>query len=219
MKTLMKTLAVATAVVAFAGTAQANHLGSGTFSVSGNGGASVGTPNGGTESNAFLITGTVPTDCSFYTGNAAKTINLGNIGIVANSNVAVNNAFDMAGQATGNATTSTAGCNFKNTVTITKTNGNEGLRNDAAAGYDTNEFQANIPYRVRARFRASDDPNVPGVGTGGVKLNVGPNESTEVADFGAWRSQFELIVNANPPAKALVAGTYTDTVTVVFATI
>lgn len=218
MKTFIKTLAAATAMVAIAGTANAQSLGSGTFSTAGNGGQNVGPMSGGSTSDTFLITGTVPRECSFFTGGASTTINLGNIGIVGNANVAVENAFDMAGPVTGSATTSTAGCNFRNNVTITKSNGPLGLLNANAAGYDSNQFQANIPYQVQAVFTASNEANAIGGGVSEPKVTVLPNETTKVEDFGAWRSQFVLNVDATAAPKALVAGDYTDTVTVLLQT-
>lgn len=220
MKTILTTLAAATALVAFAGTAHAQERMGGSFTTTqGNGGpASIGTPNGGTETNAFQITGTVQRDCSFFTGTTSKTINIGTIGIIATSDVAVQNAFNMAGPARGQAQTSTAGCNFNNFVSITKANADRGLVNFNAGGFDSNTFQANIPYTVTARFNASAQTAVGQPGTAQT-LVVAQNEATKIGNYGAWRSQFTLDVDALPPALGLVAGDYVDTVTVVFQTV
>jgi hypothetical protein len=219
MNTFIKMMAATTALVALAGTAQAqsNGLGSGTFTTSGSAAANItGTANG-TTTDTFLIRGTVPLDCSFFTGGRSTTINLGNIGIVNSSNVAVGNAFDMAGPAVGQAQTSTAGCNFNNTVTITKTNGADGLLNGDFSGFDSTQFQKNLPYQLTASFNATNNTESGANGTA-QQLVVAPNATGNNANYGAWRSQFTLDVLVPVPELALVAGEYEDTVTVTFAT-
>ena len=49
--------------------------------------------------------------------------------------------------------TNLAGCNTANTVTIAKTDLN-GLVNAGASSYDSNVFQANLPYQVTASYVA-----------------------------------------------------------------
>ncbi len=222
MKILLKTLATATALVAIAGTAQAQTVVPGTapnigvFTTSGNGGQNINGAASGKTEDTFLITGTVPRDCSFFTGGASTTINLGNIGIVNASNVAVGNAFAMAGPAVGQAQTSTAGCNFNNTVSITKLNGAAGLQNAAFSGFDTNQFQKNLPYELTASFTATNNTESGSAGTA-QSLVVGANAANIVREFGAWRSQFTLdVVVPVPSDRALVAGEYTDSVVVSF---
>ena len=75
--------------------------------------------------------------------------------LTTNSNTNVNSAFEMVSPASAVVNSTTAGCNFNNTVTLTKANGAQGLRNLAAGGYDSNQFQANIPYSVGASFTAT----------------------------------------------------------------
>src|SRR3546814_11075744 len=61
----------------------------------------------------------------------------------------VNSAFEMVGPAEANIDSLTAGCNTNNVVEINK-NDIRGLVNLNPGGYDTDEFQANIPSAVTA---------------------------------------------------------------------
>src|SRR3546814_16024525 len=63
----------------------------------------------------------------------------------------VNSAFEMVGPAEANIDSLTAGCNTNNVVEINK-NDIRGLVNLNPGGYDTDEFQANIPYAVTASW-------------------------------------------------------------------
>lgn len=158
----------------------------------------------------FQLSGEVQKDCSFYSGNnsSARDIDFGVIGIRGGDNENVNSAFEMTGNATADIETLTAGCNFNNEVSITKTNGNLGLVNAAAGSYDTNQFQANIPYSVRADWTgvAIGAPT-----TGSGQFLVVPTNVATVApkQQGAWRSAMQITITA--PAvtnKGLVAGLY-----------
>lgn len=165
----------------------------------------------------FNLTGSVTKDCSFYSGNnaAARNIDFGVIGVRTGNNENVNDAFEMVGPAVANIESLTAGCNFNNTVTLTKTNGNAGMVNSAPGGYDSSQFQANIPYSV-----AADWTGIP-VNTIGAgipqSLNVATTQSTNQVSQGAWRSDFDLTITAPVAANALVAGTYSDTLTLTLA--
>lgn len=157
----------------------------------------------------FNLTGTVPKDCSFYSGNGytsnVRNISFGEIGIRAGNNENVNQAFDMVGPAVADIDTLTAGCNFNNTVKLVKSDV-LGLVNAAPGGYDMDEFQANIPYQVVATWT--------GVGTGGPAVGTGQTldvSTTELSDQlaqGAWRSGMHIKITAPVAAKGLVAGTY-----------
>lgn len=165
----------------------------------------------------FNLTGSVTKDCSFYSGNnaAARNIDFGVIGVRTGNNENVNDAFEMVGPAVANIESLTAGCNFNNTVTLTKTNGNAGMVNSAPGGYDSSQFQANIPYSV-----AADWTGIP-VNTVGAgipqSLAVATTQSTNQVSQGAWRSDFDLTITAPVAANALVAGTYSDTLTLTLA--
>lgn len=171
-----------------------------------------------TVTQTFALSGTVNSDCSYYGGGTnAQTVPLGTIGVETSSNTAVNNAFDMVGPLVVNILSATAGCNTNNTVTITKDNGTNGLVNAAPAGYDSNQFQANIPYVINANWVGTQTTNGPDVGTG-QSLTLGVNEDTDTWTGGAWRSAFNLNVLASPPPLALVAGNYSDTITLTLQT-
>jgi hypothetical protein len=161
----------------------------------------------------FTLTGSVNKDCSFYSGNdsAARNINFGVIGVRTGNNENVNDAFEMVGPAEADVDTLTAGCNFNNEVEIVKNNVN-GMVNAAAGGYDTNQFQANIPYSVNASWTGVA---LNAVTTGSPQsLNVATNVLSGVKQQGAWRSN--MAIDFDAPAitnKGLVAGTYTGTTT------
>lgn len=161
----------------------------------------------------FTLNGSVNKDCSFYSGNdsAARNINFGVIGVRTGNNENVNDAFEMVGAAEADVDTLTAGCNFNNEVEIVKNNVN-GMVNAAAGGYDTNQFQANIPYSVNASWTGVA---LNAVTTGSPQsLNVATNVLSGVKQQGAWRSN--MAIDFDAPAitnKGLVAGTYTGTTT------
>jgi hypothetical protein len=170
-----------------------------------------------TVTNTFALSGNVTKDCSFYAGNnaSARNLDFGTIGVRTGNNENVSDAFEMVAAATANVNSATAGCNFNNTVTITKANGSSGMVNAAPGGYDSSQFQANIPYLINASWT--------GVGSGSVangsaqSLNVAANAGTANIAQGAWRSAFNMAIVAPVAAKALVAGNYSDTVTLTLA--
>ncbi|MDP5281313.1 hypothetical protein Q9Q95_20475 [Sphingomonas sp. DG1-23] len=168
-----------------------------------------------TVTNTWLIKGTVTKDCSYYGGSSTShTLDFGTIGVNTNSNTNVNSAFEMVSPASAVVNSTTAGCNFNNTVTLTKANGAQGLRNLAAGGYDSNQFQANIPYSVGASFTATTNTSAGAVGSP-LTVTAAEGDASKVWTGGAWRSDMTLTINApNPTGKALVAGNYSDTLTV-----
>lgn len=161
----------------------------------------------------FSLTGTVNRDCSFYAGNNsnARNIDFGVIGVRTGNNENVNSAFEMVGPAEANIDTLTAGCNTNNSVEISKDD-IRGLVNANPGGYDTDEFQANIPYSVTASWT-------------GVALNaqtsgssqslvVPTNGNAGLKQQGAWRSRMDIdIVAPAVTNKGLVAGSYTGKTT------
>lgn len=170
-----------------------------------------------TDGAEFTLTGVVNADCSFFSGNrsATRNIDFGTIGIRTNSNVNVANAFDMRAPAGVVITTSTAGCNTNNTVTIEKGN-IEGMVNSAPGDYDSDEFTANLEYTVNAQWEGV------AVGSGGVAgetqtLSIDRDVLGDDLAGGAWRSRFTMGIVIPTPAKGLVAGEYTDTLTVTLA--
>ena len=164
----------------------------------------------GSDTASFTLTGTVSTDCAYYSGdNATETLDFGQIGIFASDNTGPAAAFTMVAPASVRIDTNLAGCNTANTVRIAKTDLN-GLVNAGAGAYDNNVFQANLPYQVTANYTA-------GLATGGASagtaqtLTVATNASAAANQHGAWKSAMALNVSIPVPAKALVAGSYAGT--------
>jgi hypothetical protein len=156
----------------------------------------------------FNLTGSVNKDCSFYSGNtaSARNIDFGVIGVRTGNNENVNDAFEMTGNAVANIESLTAGCNFNNEVEISKDD-IRGLVNTAPGGFDTNQFQANIPYSVAAQWtgvalnnQAAGTPQ---------SLTVATTANAAQKQQGAWRSDMQIdIVAPAVTAKGLVAGNY-----------
>lgn len=169
-----------------------------------------------TTTNTWAITGNVVKDCSYYGGGTtAHTLPLGQLGVFTNNSAANSNAFEMTNDVTVNVNSNNAGCNFNNTVTIAKGNA-LGLRNTAAGGYDSNQFQANIPYSVTSSFTGTTSQSA-GVAGSAQSVNVSSSQLSNSGTFGAWRSSFDMVISAPAPTKALVAGSYSDTLTVTLA--
>ncbi|WP_417592846.1 hypothetical protein [Parasphingorhabdus sp.] len=161
----------------------------------------------------FTLSGSVNKDCSFYSGNNsnARNIDFGVIGVRTGDNENVNNAFEMVGPAVANIDTLTAGCNFNNNVEIAKDD-IRGLVNTAPGGYDTNEFQANIPYEVAASWTGvALNAQVAGSPQ---SLTVGTSANAGTKQQGAWRSRMDIDITAPVvTGKGLVAGDYSGTTT------
>lgn len=164
----------------------------------------------------FRLRGKVNKDCSFYSGNdaSARVIDFGVIGVKTGNNENVQDAFEMVGPATATVETLTAGCNFNNEVTIKKDNP-LGLINQNPGSYDNGQFQANIPYSVRADWTGV----AIGAGaTGGsgqhVAVSANDPDGMESEQQGAWRSDMTIKFNAPRVNNVgLVAGNYTGTTT------
>lgn len=165
-----------------------------------------------TAGGTFTLTGKVLPDCSFYNGNGAgasnHTIDLGTIGVRTMDSNNVSQAFNQVSAATAHVDTATAGCNTANTVTITKTN--DALLNSAPGSYDSAQFTASIPYSINASWNNAGNKTL---ALGATSGNVHQNSLSG----GAWRSSFAMDVNIPVQQKGLVAGTYSDKITVTVA--
>lgn len=169
-----------------------------------------------TKTETFTLTGNVAKDCSFYAGNSnTTTLSLGAIGVRNGDDETVANLFNQAGQFSYDIGTSTAGCNFNNTVTVTK--GPKGLTNASAGGYDSTQFQANIPYSLVVGLTATTNLAAGAPGNY-IAMNLGTTETTKSETLGAWRSGMHVQATIPAPSKGLVAGTYSDTIVVTLAT-
>ena len=172
--------------------------------------------NNGTASNAdgatFTLKGAVSTDCAYYTGNASTTIDFGTIGIYASDDTGPANAFDMTAPANVTIDTNLAGCNTSNTVTVSK-NDIRGLVNNSGVGYDSNVFQASLPYSVTGSYTAGAVGST-AAATNGNWINLASNANSTSASHGAWKSAMALNVNIPVPSKSLLAGAYEGQLTV-----
>ena len=171
--------------------------------------------NQGTENDSssasFSLTGSVTPDCAYYTGGTDTNVNFGQIGINAQDNNP-DAAFEMVdSERTLDINSNLAGCNTKNTVTITKTD----LTNTATVGFDALQITNVIPVELTAKFTAGD---------------VGQNNATSKTvslttlgaqtgggTYGAWKSSLNMQVKMKNPGKGLLAGTYNGSVSVTIA--
>ncbi len=170
------------------------------------------------ETADFTITGNVSQACVLGAGGDLNDINFGTIGIYADATSTVENVFTSVGPANSHTRTNLAGCNTANTMTVTKSNGVNGLVNTSAAigGYNGNVFQANIPYSIAVAYTAG------GVGSLTPQASISQFQVASGADTNsksnaAWKSGTSFRIDLTDPTKALVAGSYSDTVTVVLA--
>ncbi|WP_428630716.1 hypothetical protein [Sphingopyxis sp.] len=164
----------------------------------------------------FTITGTVSQACVLGAGGDLKDVNFGTIGIYADATSTVENVFTSVGTANGHSRTNLAGCNTASTMTVTKLNGVDGLKNTGnVGGYDSTVFQANIPYSVSAVYSAPAFGQLTNGSAG--QISVAPTATSGTKTNGAWKSPAAFGIVISDPTKALVAGTYTDTVRVELA--
>jgi hypothetical protein len=208
----------------------AANAGSGTFfdgDGSGNGVSYSSSTTGNFEDDAnssvtaqFTMTGTVDKTCSIMGVDGtngvglAGTVDLGTIGIVAGDDTPFNNLFTMSGPASVDLHSAAAGCNYNNSLTLTKSSA-DGLLNTNPGSYDSNQFQANIPYAATASFTGVQS----GIGAGtSQSVTVDSSSSSNGGTFGAWRSPLDIHVAIPQVAgKGLVGGQYTGTLTVTLA--
>lgn len=182
------------------------------FTIQGGAANNIGTANT-TDTNTFSLSGNVTPDCSFYVGNASKSINLGQIGVQTNPNAGLNAAFDMAAPASVDIDTSVAGCNTKNTVTISKSNA-AGLVSDNTSNFDTNQFTNVLPYDLKASWTGvALGANAAGSTQSLTLGSANANAQASVAQ-GAWKSAVAIDIDVPVPSKSLLAGNYNGSVTI-----
>lgn len=171
------------------------------------------------EDADFTIVGTVSQACVLGAGGDLNDVNFGTIGIYADATSTVENVFTSVGPANGHTRTNLAGCNTANRMTVRKGNGVDGLVNTTnTGGYDSNVFQANIPYSIAVQYTAGAVGTlVPQASISQFQVNT--NEDQDFKENAAWKSGAAFRIDISDPTKALVAGTYSDTVTVELAAI
>lgn len=185
--------------------------------VNGDNSANIGTASS-SASATFSIRGRVDEACILGAGGDLDNINFGRFGIYADASSTVENAFTSVGARNAHTRTNLAGCNTASSITITKNGGANGMTNDDAVtgGYDSGQFQANLPYSVLARYAAVGQ-GVVGIPTVTNQLTLGVADTTGSKNHGAWKAAPAFRIDVPVPAKALVAGTYRDTVRVELA--
>lgn len=170
----------------------------------------------------FTLTGNVDKTCAIggvdgfggTTSGLNATVDLGTIGISAGDDQSYDSLFTMTGPATVQLNSAAAGCNYNNTLSLTKSSA-DGLVNSNPGSYDSSQFQANIPYAATATFTGVQS----GTGTGTTQtVTVDTASAANSGTFGAWRSPLQIDVNApQVTGKGLVGGTYSGTLTVTLA--
>ena len=171
----------------------------------------------------FSLHGSVTKTCAIsgvddFGGGLQGNVDLGTIGITAGDDQALNTLFTMTGPTNVTLHSDAAGCNYRNNLKVAKDSA-LGLVNATPGSYDSNQFQANIPYAATAAFTGVAD----GAGAvAGTAQNVTVNSASLAADsnFGAWRSPLDISVTLPAvTSKGLVGGTYAGTLTVTLAII
>lgn len=166
----------------------------------------------GSDTATFSMTGNVSTDCAFYTGSSnSLSFDFGQIGVYVSDNTGPAAAFTMVAPAAMNFDTNLAGCNTANTVSISK-NDIRGLVNNSGGGYDSNVFQANLPYIVAATYTAAAVNTV--AGGSQQTLTVAANANANQRTHGAWKSNMDIEVTIPQASQALLAGQYNGNFTV-----
>ena len=166
---------------------------------------------------SFTLKGSVTKTCAIQgvdkeTPGLSGTINVGTIGIRAGDELAVGDQFTMTGPIQVTIKSAAAGCNYNSTVKVTKDSA-LGMVNATPGSYDSNQFQANIPYAATASFTGV------AAGAGAVagtaqSVTVNSAGTTASGNFGAWRSPLQLDVTApTVTGKGLVGGEYQGVVT------
>ncbi|WP_292051155.1 MULTISPECIES: hypothetical protein [unclassified Brevundimonas] len=169
-----------------------------------------GTKDGAT----FTLRGTVTPHCVFYTGtNDNLSFNFGQIGVYASENHGPALAFDQVAGASLHFRTNLAGCNTKNKVQLSRTQAS--LKTTPQFGYDSLHFTTEIPYSVKASFRAPGDAASSTTATDRLLQMTAGQTSPAPVTFGAWKSPMTIIVDLGKADKSLVAGEYTGSFNVV----
>ncbi len=165
---------------------------------------------------SFNMSGTVAQNCSYFSNSAgnSQSISLGAIGIKNGNSQNIGSLFNQIDPIDFEITSTNAGCNTDNTVTVTK--GANGLFNPSTSGYDSSQFTNSIPYSIKVGVHAATLAGT--VGTGIPQgFTVATTAQTGSANYGAWRSKLDLLANIPAQTLGLVAGTYSDTITVTLA--
>ena len=113
---------------------------------------------------SFNMSGTVAQNCSYFSNSAnnSQSISLGAIGIKNGNSQNIGSLFNQIDPIDFEITSTNAGCNTDNTVTVTK--GANGLFNPSTSGYDSSQFTNSIPYSVKVGVHAATLAGTVGTG-------------------------------------------------------
>lgn len=171
-----------------------------------------------TVTNTFTLTGSVAKDCSFSGGSSTShSIPLGAIGVKNGNDEVTGGLFNQNGDFSYQIGVTSAGCNFNNTVTVSKLNGANGLVNPTPGGYDTNNFTANIPYSIVVGISQATTNQGAGAAGQYTPMTIAAGSGSGSEKLGAWRSNMNITASIPAQPKGLVAGNYSDTITVTLA--
>ncbi len=84
------------------------------------------------------------------------------------------------------------------------------------SGFVSNQFTNAIPYSVKVGVASATPAGTVGQGQFQT-FTVATTATTGSANYGAWRSTLDLLANIPAQSLGLVAGTYSDTITVTLA--
>jgi hypothetical protein len=168
-----------------------------------------------TVTHSFVLTGTVNKDCSFAnSGATSHTVPLGTIGVRNGDNEPSTTLFNQANDFGIEIQSTSAGCNFNNTVTVAKSA--LGLQHTGpASGFDNTAFTDHIPYSVVVGITSATTNQTGGAVGTFTAMTVAANAASNTETLGAWRtSLFDMKAIIPAQSLGLVAGDYTDTITV-----
>lgn len=154
-------------------------------------------------SSTFALTANVPVDCS-YSFTGADTVNFGTLGIYANEDAGLANAFRMTSAATASINAGMAGCNTRNKVQIQT----KSLVSDNESPYDKAQFQNNLPYLTTIKYTTND-------GTTPWQIPAGSGGGER--SHGAWKSAMTIDLHIYQQSKALLSGNYTGEIKVIIS--
>jgi hypothetical protein len=156
----------------------------------------------------FTLTGTVASTCVLSAFNG--TTNLGQFSI--NTTAGDANLFKVITPISVAGPSAAAGCNHGVTVGLTKSA--QGLTTPQTTGFDAAVFQNNIPYKVTAIWNGAQ---ANGSTTVTNTLADDVNQQVNGVQAGAFISAIQTVIDVPVTSKAVLAGTYTDTVGVQLA--
>lgn len=173
------------------------------------------TETAGNDGATFSLKGTVSKDCVYYSGdNSTESFEFGSLGIYTGDNTGPNAAFTMVAPAVLSIQTNLAGCNTNNSVTLSRTAAD--MTSDSTSGFDNSVFTNKLPYRVTASYVGATQTTGGGAAVPR-SFSMLEGDLTESESNGAWKSPMNLTVLVPTPTKALLAGNYSGSFSVLIA--